>query len=232
MLSVLYTPQMKLADMLSMNPETVSVLERLDIRLGFADADVDEVCRKYGLSASLFLMICNTCSFEDYHPDISGLSESDIPGIISYLRAAHRYYTGSFFPGLHKNIHLMLQDYDEVNKAVLNQFFDSYEAEVIRHFNYEEEVVFPYIENLLSDRRSCDDSYNMETFERNHSNIDEKLQDLKNIVIKYIPEAYSAPVRFEVLNSIFQIERDLRKHTMVENKILIPLVSAFESHAE
>lgn len=228
----LYTPHMKLADMLSIDHETLSILERLNIKLGFADADIDTVCKKYNLSTSLFLMICNTYSFEKYNPDVQDLTDTDIPHTISYLRASHRYYTESFFPRLHQNIHLMVQDYDEVNRCVINQFFDSYDAEVSNHFNYEESVVFPYIEKLLKNQHLCGDGYRIETFEENHSNIDEKLQDLKNIIIKYIPEINSSPIRFEVLNNIFQIERDLKKHTMVENKLLIPLVLNLEHHGK
>jgi hypothetical protein len=221
---------MKLAEILSMNHEAISILERLNIKLGFADADVDEVCQKYNLSTSLFLMILNIYSFDNYQPNVADLSETDIPRIISYLRASHKYYTELFFPKLHQNIHLMVQNYDEVNKAVLNQFFDSYDAEVTKHFYYEENIVFPYIENLLIDNRQKMSDYQIGTFKKNHSNIDEKLQDLKNIIIKYIPESHSTPIRFEVLNNIFQIECDLKKHTMVENKLLIPLVSALEHH--
>ncbi|MBQ5424541.1 MAG: hemerythrin domain-containing protein, partial [Bacteroidales bacterium] len=65
-------------------------------------------------------------------------------------------------------------------------------------------------------------------FEENHSNIEEKLHDLKNIVIKYLPENASQQSRINVLNEIFKIENDLNKHSVIENKILIPLVSKYE----
>ncbi len=223
-----YTADMKLADIIAADRGLLSILERLNIKLGFADADVGEVCRRYELSADLFLMICNIYSFEDYMPNIENLKDSDIPRLVAYLRASHNYYTERFFPRLHRNIHSMLNDCDEVNSKVLNRFYDNYDAEITNHFGYEEHVVFPYIERLVAHRNLDGNEYCIETFFENHSNIEETLNDLKNIVIKYIPEEFSTPVRFEVIANIFQIERDLRKHTLVENKLLIPLVAKLE----
>ena len=88
--------------------------------------------------------------------------------------------------------------------------------------------MFPYILSLIDSKQKNANSYRIKDFEENHSNIEEKLQDLKNIVIKYLPESASQQSRINVLNEIFKIEDDLNKHSIIENKILIPLVSKFE----
>ena len=54
--------------------------------------------------------------------------------------------------------------------------------------------------------------------------------DLKNIIIKYLPGTYTSNIRMKVLNEIFKIENDLRKHTLVENRLLIPLVTKLEKN--
>ena len=46
--------------------------------------------------------------------------------------------------------------------------------------------------------------------------------------MKYLPEAYVSQARIDVLNDIFKIEEDLNKHTVIENLLLIPLVSKIE----
>ena len=53
--------------------------------------------------------------------------------------------------------------------------------------------------------------YEIEIFEQNHSNIDDKLSDLKNIFIKYCPADSSQKERTAILFNIFSLEEDLRK---------------------
>jgi regulator of cell morphogenesis and NO signaling len=88
--------------------------------------------------------------------------------------------------------------------------------------------VFPYIESLLDG--SSEAVYKISNFEDNHTNVEEKLNDLKNIIIKYLPGTYTSNIRMKVLNEIFKIESDLRKHTLVENRLLIPLVTKLEKN--
>lgn len=124
----------------------------------------------------------------------------------------------------------MLQHCDKNICSILNRFYDNYEAEVIHHFNYEETTIFPYIQHLAGQKTTDPYEFNIRQFEDNHTNIDEKLTDLKNIIIKYIPEECSNSIMFEVLYNICRIERDLKKHSIVENKLLIPLVCKLENN--
>ena len=86
-------------------------------------------------------------------------------------------------------------------------------------------------------RKSCSgsfpnthDGYSMEQFEENHSNIDEKLNDLKNIVMKYLPSVCDTVLRNSVLYHIFFLEDDLDRHTMIENNVLVPMVNRLEEN--
>ncbi len=226
--NTIYSARMKLADMILADANLLPILERLNIRLGFGDTNVKEVCQRYGLSADLFLIICNIYSFETYVPHIDALTKKDIGKILAYLRTSHEYYTKVCFPHLHENIHRMMESCDALNNKIINKFYDDYDNEVNNHFEYEEKVAFPYVESLLAGKRDLASDYNIAQFECNHSNIDEKLNDLKNIIIKYLPDSCSSAMNYEVLSDIFHIEKDLRKHTLIENKLLIPLVSKLE----
>ena len=126
----------------------------------------------------------------------------------------------------------MLDKCDELNKKILNDFYDKYDSEVSNHFKYEEEIVFPYIEALAKGKKSEKSHYGIEQFERNHSNIEEKLGDLRNIIIKYLPEQYSNELRYKILAEIFDMESDLRKHTLLENLLLIPSVLKLEQNGK
>jgi regulator of cell morphogenesis and NO signaling len=224
----IYSGKMKAADLISADWRLLSIFERLDIKLGFGEATIDEICSRYNLSSELFLMICNIYSFNSYRPKAEKLKKEDLPHILSYLRASHKHYMNNWFPRLHNNIHTMMEEYEDTNSYVLNKFFDDYDTEIKKHFEYEEFSVFPYIESLLDG--SSEAVYKISNFEDNHTNVEEKLNDLKNIIIKYLPGTYTSNIRMKVLNEIFKIESDLRKHTLVENRLLIPLVTKLEKN--
>ena len=169
----MYSARMKIADIIT-DSKILSVLERLNINLGFGEATIEEICNKYHLSTNLFLMICNIYSFDDFTPNIDGLTQNDIPKIVGYLQKSHDYWLNSCFPQLHKNIHTMLDSCDEVNKKVLNKFYDDYDVEVKKHLDYEENTVFPYILSLGKEKGT----FRIKDFEENHSDLDEKLGDL------------------------------------------------------
>ena len=228
----IYNKRMKVADLLASDSSLLSILQRLDIRLGFGEATINELCSRYGISVELFLMICNIYSFHEYNPHIDTLDKNDIKSITTYLRASHRYYTTVCFPAIHEGIHTLVKELDEVSRKLIDKFYDDYDNEIINHFKYEEEVVFPYIEKLMENNRPNDTQYRIGQFEENHSNINEKLNDLKNIIAKYLDEGYSSPQRFELLNTIYSVENDLRKHSLIENKLLIPLVENMENSHE
>ena len=228
----IYCKRMKVADLLASDNSLLSILQRLDIKLGFGEATISELCSRYGISEELFLMICNIYSFHEYQPHINSLDKNDIKSITTYLRASHRYYTTVCFPVIHEGIHTLVKGLDCVSQKLIDKFYDDYDNEIINHFKYEEEVVFPYIEKLIANDSPCNTQYSIAQFEENHSNINEKLNDLKNIIAKYLDEKYSSLQRFELLNTIYCVENDLRKHSLIENKLLIPLVEKLEKNHE
>ena len=63
-------------------------------------------------------------------------------------------------------------------------------------------------------------------------NIDEKLEDLKNIVMKYLPAECDSEMRIRVLMTIYYLQEDLKRHTYVENNILAPMVTRMEKNGK
>ena len=52
----IYNKRMKVADLLANDGSLLSILQRLDIKLGFGEATVAELCARYNISAELFLI--------------------------------------------------------------------------------------------------------------------------------------------------------------------------------
>ena len=221
-----------MADLVASDMSLLSILHRLDIALGFGEATVAEVCAQHNISAELFLMICNIYSFRDYEPQIETLTDDDIRNITTYLQASHKFYRNICFPTLHNHIHSMVKELNDVSRRLIDKFYDDYDSEVNNHFQYEEEIVFPYIERLLNNGPSADNGYRISLFGHNHGNVNEKLNDLSNIIIKYLNGNYASQLRFEILGEIHYISNDLMKHSSIENKLLVPLVEKIERRHE
>ena len=215
-----------MADVIDTNPSLLSFLERNHIGLGFGDSTVQEVCDRHGMSSSLILAICNIYTFPDFIPDAGALSGEDLEHILYFLKESHRNYEENLLPALHECIHKMAEQCTSANKAIVNKFFDQYDAETRRHFQHEEQVVFPYVEALAAGRTKGD--FRIADFAETHEGDTEKLEDFRNILLKYLPEACGGPERYQVLSALYLISEDLRCHAIVENRLMVPLAMQME----
>lgn len=221
-----FTDSMKLAELISLNWKLLSVLSRLGIGLGFGESTIREACGRHGINPSSFLLICSVYTYDDYIPSADMLKEAEPLSIVEYLHNSHSFYLDKEFVSLEKNMNALAGSCEAMRKKILVRFFDEYKTQVQNHFAYEENVVFPYVRALVEGKRT--ESYSIEQFEENHTNIDEALNDLKNIVMKYMPETCDAVSHNEMLYGIFRLEDDLRKHTVIEDSVLIPIVNRLE----
>ena len=58
--------------------------------------------------------------------------------------------------------------------------------------------------------------------------MDEKLNDLKSIVMKYMPETCDDNLIQNVLSGLYTLENDLSKHTYIEDELLVPMAESRE----
>ena len=92
---------------------------------------------------------------------------------------------------------------------------------------YEEQTVFPYVDHLLNNQ--VDENYNIGTFSKNHSKIDVKLRELKNIILKYLPSDMRHNNQLTAtLYNLYINEEWLLNHAMVEDFLFIPAISYLE----
>lgn len=110
---------------------------------------------------------------------------------------------------------------------MVDAFYKKYEQELILHINDEEERVFPYVINLAENGEKPE-NYSIQSFEKEHTNVDEKLNDLKNLVIKYIKPEYDENICNEFLITLFRFEKDIKDHARIEDKILLPITLDME----
>ena len=74
--------------------------------------------------------------------------------------------------------------------------------------------------------------FDITLFAENHGNIEDKLSDLKNTFLKYLPQGYSQTLRTSILKDIYSLSEDLQKHTEIEDKLLIPAIDKLFNKAD
>lgn len=203
-----------MADVILTDYRLLNLLPRFGMRLGFGEKSVGEVCAKYGVDERFFLLICNIYSSDHYIPSNDELQGVALGPMIDYLKKSHEYYLGNRIAAIEQKL-------AKTGYPLICQFFAGYKQEVLNHFAYEEQSVFPSIAAL---GRGESAAVPIEVYEQNHDNIDEKLSDLKNIIVKYLPDSSSVDELNDVLVDIFLFEEDLTQHTRIEDKVLIPYV--------
>ncbi len=224
------TPSMKLAELLEMNYCLLEVLSRFGVGLGFGEHTIAEAAESHGISVSSFLLVCNAYTYDNYVPATSLLESAEFEDLIRYLHGCHDFYIGRWMAEVEERITKLITPLDAERQKVVKLFLENCKAEMKNHFDYEEDVVFPYIRALLSGE--CLEGYSIEIIEENHSNIKAKLNDLKIVLMKYLSPTLDSRLGNDVLYRIFFLEEDFMHHTFVEDSILVPMVNLLESHEQ
>ena len=157
--------------------------------------------------------------------------------IIDYLQNTHAYYLEYSVPRIDNLLKKLLEECSDActELNMIESFYKKYNEELLIHIRNEDEKIFPYVRDLQqyaeNDHNNQDKygKYSIRQFEKEHTNVDEKLNDLKNLILKYLKPAYDQNHCNEFLFALFQFEQDLKDHARIEDKILVPKVLELEN---
>jgi len=217
----------KMADVVLENYYMILVLERLGMQLGFHDKTVEDICEENAISSKVFLTIANLYNYKIIEKDIN-FDNDEVKTILDYLKISHDFFSHDLLAKIEKNINQMIAINDKPEMLMVKQFFNNYKAEVLHHFAFENNTVFPYIINLLNDDRSID-GFSINEYNEHHDDIEETLYELKRLLIQHLPPHDDIEIRRKILHDLSDLENDLNIHTKIENEIIIPLVEELEN---
>ena len=221
----IYRETDKMSDLICENYPMVLVMSRFGIALGFGEKNIGEVCRQNGVDAGTFLAVVNFL-VEGVSVPVEPAGENlSIEHLIRYLHNAHDYFLNFRLPHIRRKLVEAIAGCTPDVAFVITKFFDEYAEEVNKHMSYEERSVFPYVRGLLEGRK--DPKYSISVFRKHHDQIEMKITELKNILIKYYP-GVGTNLLNSVLFDIFATEEDLASHTRVENYLFVPAILALE----
>jgi len=234
-----FTEKTRLADLIHQDYKLIPVIGRFGIKFGFGNKTVSEVCRDYNINKWFFLEIINSFHNSNYFPT-EELQHFSAQTMVSYLSNTHAWYLNVKVPEIEDSINEMKRlapNEDIKNIKLISDFFQEYKNELVIHLDEEDSKVFPYIISLEKSlemgvfdkeliRKIQDES--IEEYERNHDNLEVKLADLKNLIIKYLPPVSSYDSCQRLLIELFRLEADIENHTRIEEKVLVPKVKLLE----
>ena len=220
----MYEPSDKMVTLIKDNCSVLQALSSFGISLGFGDKTVSETCQMNGVDTYTFLAVVN------YTINGNGSFENDeqisVPTLLHYLKASHAYYLDFQLPFIRRELQESINEDDALGMLIM-RLYEGYAQEIRRHMKYEEKTLFPYVESLLEGRPMND--YNVETFSKNHEQTDQKLRELKLMIIKYLPADNKHNNQLTAtLYDIYNNEEWLQQHADVEDHIFTPAIRRME----
>lgn len=218
-----YTRNDRMRDIINDNSLLLTVINRFSISLGFGDRTVEKVCEENEVDVDTFLAVVNLISGKEW-ADYS----ISLPPLIGYLRKSHKHILTYALPAIKKTLIEGIQQTNTSEIAmVILKFFDRYVTEVRKHMEYEDNVVFSYVENLLAGE--VKDKFHISDFSSRHEHMAGSLDELKELFIYRYNQRDNELISMALFH-IIMCGNDLVSHCEIENKLLFPTVSRLEDN--
>lgn len=211
----------RMRDIINDNSLLLTVINRFSISLGFGDKSVATVCDENDVDVDTFLAVINLISGKGW-----STYKISLQPLIGYLRKSHQYILNHALPTIKKTLIEGLQQTNTSEIAMfILRFYDSYMQEVRKHMEYEDNVVFSYVENLIEGQ--VKDKFNISDFSSRHEHMAGSLDELKELFIYQYNQKDNDLISIALFD-IIMCGNDLMSHCEIENKLLFPTVTKLE----
>lgn len=212
----------RMREILKDNSLLVKTVGRFGLAFGFGDDTVEAICVRNNVDTETFLTVCNLLSRYPYKTyNIS------LESLVRYLKKAHESFLEISLPRIrHHLIEAINHTSPNEVEILFMKFYDDYLHEVSNHMNYENNVVFPYVENLSKGK--TDGTFNITRYSENHDHAAAKLNELKDLFIYHYNRKENGRLS-ETLFDIVMCEKDLMSHFEVESRLFVPNVERLEN---
>ncbi len=207
-----------LSEVIQKDPTIIPVINRFGIILGTKDNTISAICNKHNIDVEFFLTIINTFLNKDYFPETT-LKKFQINEIVSYLCKTNNYYLHFQIPNIERHFKSLIErSGDENNLNHIKHFFDELKKDLIERINFDNNQLFVAAINAQK----------IDTTEKitNSQNIEDRINDLKNMLIMHLEGNYDTNLCYAVIIAIHTFEKDMQKNNRVRDRILLPSYSS------
>jgi regulator of cell morphogenesis and NO signaling len=222
----------RFSEIINLNKSLSSVLDLFGVGERDYDKTIEEVGRKLNTDPDFMVAIIKAFD-QDNRPDKKILMKFPIETILDYLKKTHRYYLDKKIPEIELSLHDIIRQNNQGNSVLfaLGNLFIAYKKKLTDHIKSEEEELFPYIEFLIRQVREGVDyttskkivsKFTIQHFEESHNNVEEDIERTRDTIVRYSPENTFAMSYRIFLNQLDLFEKDLHRHSIIEDEVLVP----------
>ena len=216
----------KLCDIILQEPSTITVLDRFGISLGVGDARISDACHEHDIDVNFFTTILNTYIEENYFPQTALLAFS-ASKIIEYLAKTNEYYEKNVIPNIERHFAFLINKTPSQNSnlVLMQQFFAEVKTELLQRIDDDRNKWFPTI--ALNEMKNIGKMpYPVKDTEDFNDPIEEKIDDLINMLIMHLKGEYDHNLGYAVITAIFSLKKDIKQNNRIRNRILMPISQA------
>jgi regulator of cell morphogenesis and NO signaling len=219
----------KVFDLINENYSLLLCLQHFDIDFAVDNRTVEILCAENHIDINTFIVIANL--YNGFYPSEFEVDKiRDVNSILGFLKNSHLFYLNDKYPELKSYIEILNKNHQSKDIQLIEKFFNDYFDEVLDHLKYEEEIAFPYFYCIQNkENPELEKVYSSVEYRSHHTDIETKLADLKNLFLKHIKIKNDLNIKRRFLNTLFGLEFDLKIHSVIEEKILIPVIERIEA---
>ncbi len=225
--------RMTLSEIVNKDFRTAQIFEKynLDFCCG-GNKSLSEVCFEKGLKSEQVLSELQNLEIS-YKRDSVRFDEWELDFLIDYIINNHHHYIRNITPLVSdlsaKVVAAHSANHPELIK--ISEIFSSLSKELNQHLMKEEQILFPYIKNLVNVKNNKSKfelpyfstvANPIKMMEAEHISAGDEMNEIRELSKNYqIPQ--DACNTFKVFyNELKEFEEDLHKHVYLENNILFP----------
>lgn len=219
---------MKFSEVIFENPSILILMEHFEIPCLVHEKTIEEICKEHNVPINVVLLFINL--YNGFNPtQIPNFSKKEIEWIIQFLQNSHLYYTDYKYPEIQSYIKELTVLNTAPEVKLVETFFNEYFEEVIEHLEYENQKAYPFFKKLLQENSPKEPkNFSSEEYHSHHTDIEYKLVELKNLLLNHISLGNDGIIRRKLLMSLFELEYDLKIHSLIEEMILVPIMRKYE----
>jgi regulator of cell morphogenesis and NO signaling len=223
-----YTKEDKLFEMICSDYQLLNIISRFGMNLGFGEKSIEEICEENNIDCNTFLAIINFT--KNNSENIWHLNEISLQTLCDYLKQSHSYYLDFLLPTIRRKLIEAIGALPENEVAsLILKFYDEYCLEVKKHLKTEDKEIFPYVEKLIRGEIIPANNYTEDITALHRRPLDQKLSELKKLIIKYFKSDNNNYLINSVLYDIFLLEEDLISHSKLETKLFLEEIKKLEN---
>ena len=176
--------------------------------------------------------------FEDFYNGILEPSNFDgaifkelpLKVILNYLKKSHTEYLTLWFPKIEK-LAKDLQNEIGINNLTmsLQSFIVNYYNELSNHINFEEKVLYNFVEKLINGVYvESEKKFVLNHFLETHDHaVTDDITTMKKILLNKDPNILKHKIAIELFEQLGVVENDLKLHGVIEDEVLIDKIHQY-----